>query len=324
MFDTSQFPKAAKYWLNGEFYDWSHACLHPMTHGLHYGTSVFEGIRAYATARGPAIFRLDDHLDRFLYSAKVAKMSVPWTKEQITEAIKETIRINGLKSAYIRPLLYYSYGNLGLVPKFCPIHLVIGAWEWGAYLGDKAATGASVFIVPSRRLHWSQLDMSAKLGGMYIQSTICGLEARLKGADEAIFLNLEGRVAEGPGENIFIVKNGVLRTNDRTESILEGITRSSIITIASDLGLPLEIAPITKEDFLGAEEAFFCGTAVEIVAITRVFDGSRGEEVPSENRIGSGQPGPITEKIKQAYTRCVTGQDPAYEHWLTYVEMVNS
>ncbi len=321
MFDTSQFPKASKYWYNGAFYDWEQAGLHPMSHALHYGTSVFEGIRAYPTKRGPAIFRLAEHIDRFLHSAEVARMTFPWTRESIIEAIKATVKINGLQSAYIRPLLFYSYGNLGLVPKFCPVHLVIGAWEWGAYLGDKAQQGVTVYILPQRRLHWSQLDMSAKLGGMYIQSTICGLEARLRGADEAVFLNLEGRVAEGPGENIFIVKDGTLLTNDHKESILEGITRSSLLTIARDLGIPTAIAAISKNDFLQAEEAFFCGTAVEIVAITRVIDASQGEESPQPHVIGSGQPGTITQRLQAAYSQCVRGENPAYEKWLTYVEL---
>lgn len=319
MFNTSQFPKAKKYWYNGQFYDWNNALIHPMTHGLHYGTSVFEGIRAYLTAKGPAIFRLKEHIDRFFYSAQVAKMSLPWTKEEIIQAIKDVIKVNELSSAYIRPLLFYSYGNLGLVPKFCPVHLVIAAWEWGAYLGDKAHEGVTVYILPQRRLHWSQLDMSAKLGGMYIQSTICGLEARLKGADEAVFLNLEGRVAEGPGENIFIVKDGQLITNDRHESILEGITRSSLLTIASDLGLKTSIAPISKEQFIQADEAFFCGTAVEVVAITRVIDAAETTEPSKEYIIASGRPGPITLKLKEAYHKTVRGENPAYEKWLTYI-----
>ncbi|MCX7973526.1 MAG: branched-chain amino acid transaminase [Candidatus Aminicenantes bacterium] len=317
MFDTSQFPKAKKYWYNGQFYDWDQAPIHPMTHGLHYGTSVFEGIRAYPTVKGPAIFRLKEHIDRFFYSAGVAKMSLPWSREEIGQAIKEVIKVNNLTSAYIRPLLFYAYGNLGLVPKFCPIHLVIGAWEWGAYLGDKAHEGVTVYILPWRRLHWSQLDMSAKLGGMYIQSTICGLEARMKGADEAVFLNLEGRIAEGPGENIFIIKDGLLITNDRRESILEGITRSSLLEIAADLGFKTSVNPISKEQFLGADEAFFCGTAVEVVAITQVIDASEGE--PKKYLIGSGQVGPYTLKLKDAYHQCVRGQNPAYEKWLTYV-----
>ena len=250
MIDTSSFPKAKRYWYMGKMYDWSEFTLHPMTHALHYGTSVFEGIRCYATDRGPAIFRLTEHVDRFMLSASVAKMIPPYGKGEIIRSIKQTVRENDLESCYIRPLLFYSYGNLGLVPKASPVQLVIGAWEWGAYLGEKADAGVSVYLLPWRRIHHSQLDMRAKLGGAYVQSTICGLEARAQGCDEAVFLNLEGRIAEGPGENIFLVKNGVLQTNDRTESILEGITRTSVVEIARDLGYTVEIAPITKDEML--------------------------------------------------------------------------
>jgi len=172
MFDTTHFPKARKFWHMGKFYDWAEAHIHPMAFALHYGGSVFEGIRAYKTADGPAIFRLPEHVDRFLYSAEVISMKVPYTREEIIEAIKLTLRENKLESAYIRPLLFYSYGNLGLVPKFCPVELVIGTWEWGAYLGEKSTTGVSVCITSRPRVHYSQLDMNAKLGGTYVQSTI--------------------------------------------------------------------------------------------------------------------------------------------------------
>lgn len=320
MFETTHFPLAKKYWHNGKFYDWSQARLHPMVHALHYGSSVFEGIRAYKTERGPAIFRLSEHIDRFLHSAAVAKMSVPYSKEEIVQAIKWTVQENRLGAAYIRPLLFYSYGNLGLVPKHCPVELIIGAWEWGAYLGEKAANGVSVFLLPWRRIHFSQLDMSAKLGGVYIQSTICGIEARAMGYDEAVFLNLEGNIAEGPGENIFIWKDGVLKTNDKTESILEGITRTSLLEIACDAGLKTEVGPIRKEDFFSAEEVFFSGTAVEVVAITEVFDGSDPQSPGKQYTIGQGHPGPVTTQLKSLYMDAVRGKNKAYEKWLTYVE----
>jgi branched-chain amino acid aminotransferase len=320
MFDTTHFPKAKKYWYMGKFHDWSDAHIHPMIHGLHYGSSVFEGIRAYKTDRGPAIFRLPEHVDRFLHSAAVAKMEVPYSKGEITEAIKLTVKKNGLEAAYIRPLLFYSYGNLGLVPKHCPIELIVAAWEWGAYLGEKAANGVSVFVVPWRRIHFSQLDMSAKLGGVYVQSTICGLEARANGYDEAMFLNLEGNIAEGPGENIFIWKNGVLKTNDKTESILEGITRASLLEIARDAGLKTEVGPIKKEEFFTADEVFFSGTAVEVVAITEIFDGSDPKSQGKKYVIGTGAPGEVTSRLKTLYMDAVGGKLKAYEKWLTYVK----
>jgi len=319
MFDTTHFPRAKKYWHMGKFYDWSDAHLHPMSHALHYGSSVFEGIRAYKTPKGPSIFRLNEHADRLFHSAAVAKMTVPYTKEEIIRAIKLTLKENKLESAYIRPLLFFSYGNLGLVPKFCPIELIIGTWEWGAYLGEKAANGVCVYLLPWRRVHYSQLDMTAKLGGIYVQSTICGLEARARGCDEAVFLNLEGNVAEGPGENIFIYKNGILKTNDKTESILEGITRTSLLEIAKDNGIKTEVGPIQKEEFFKAEEAFFSGTAVEIVAITHVSDGSDPTSKAKKYTIGTGNPGPITTQLRNIYMDIVLGKVKKYEKWLTYV-----
>jgi branched-chain amino acid aminotransferase len=319
MHDTTHFPKASKYWHEGKFYDWSEAHLHPMVHALHYGSSVFEGIRAYPTAKGPAIFRLKEHVDRFLCSAEVAMMKVPYTRRQITDLIKLTLKESGLESAYIRPLLFFAYGNLGLIPTFCPVELLIGAWEWGAYLGEKAANGVCVYLVPWRRVHRSQLDMRAKLGGIYIQSTICGLMARSRKCDEAVFLNLEGRIAEGPGENIFIYQNGVLKTNDISESVLEGITRSTILELARDAGIKTKVGPIRKDEMLGADEVFFSGTAVEVVAITGVIDGSGPDAQPKKIKIGTGRPGPVTTRLKGLYMDAVSGRVKKRQSWLTYI-----
>lgn len=320
MFPNTHFSKAKKYWYMGKLYDWSEGIFHPMMHALHYGTCTFEGIRAYPTDKGPAIFRLKEHIDRFFHSASVIKMKVPFTKEEVMEACKIVVKENGLGSAYIRPLLFYSYGNLGLVPKFSPVELVIGAWEWGAYLGESAERGASACIVPKRRIHISQLDLSAKLGGVYVQSTINGMEARERGYDEAIFLNLEGRIAEGPGENICLIKDGVLHTNDRSESILEGITRTTLLEIAPDLGLKTRVAPIRKEDLFSADEAFFCGTAAEISPIVKVTDFSDGFDNGHNYIIGNGKPGPFTTRLAQAYREVVTGRNPKYEKWLYHVK----
>jgi branched-chain amino acid aminotransferase len=246
-------------------------------------------------------------------------MEVPYSKEEIIEAIKLVIKENKLESAYIRPLLFYSYGNLGLLPKFSPVELIIGAWDWGAYLGDDPEKGVTVYIVPWRRIHHSQLEMTAKLGGVYVQSAICGQIARSKGFDEAIFLNLEGNIAEGAGENIFIVKERVLKTNDKTESVLEGITRASLLEIASDLGYETSIEPITKEDLFKADEAFFSGTAVEMAPIVHITDGSIPREGKREYTIGSGKPGEITIKLATAYKDSVSGKIKKYEKWLTSV-----
>ena len=320
MISIANFPGAVKYWHQGKFHEWSESILHPMVHALHYGTSTFEGIRAYATDRGPAVFRLSDHIDRFLVSASVLRMSPPFGKDEIMDAVRSVVRENGLRCAYIRPLMFYAYGNLGLLPKTSPAELVIGAWEWGDYLGEMADKGVSVLIVPRRRIHHTQMDMRAKLGGIYVQSAMSALEAKTRGFDEAVFLNLEGRVAEGPGENIFIVKDGVVRTNMITESILEGITRKTVLEIAADLGHPTKIAPITGEDLCGADEAFFTGTAVEITPITRVTDGSDPNAPKPERVIGKGKPGPVTCGIETEFRKAVSGKAPRYEKWLTRID----
>lgn len=319
MFDNANFPRAKKFWHKRELHDWGKPTVHAMSHALHYGTSVFEGIRAYRTDRGPAIFRLPDHIDRFFYSASLLSMDIPHSKQEIKDAIKTVIKENELDSAYIRPLLFYSYGNLGLVPKHSPVELMIAAWEWGAYLGERAEKGIRAYMLPWRRIHHTQFDMKAKLGGLYILSTIYGVMARDKGYDEAIFLNYEGNVAEGPGENILIVKDGTVKTNDRNESILEGITRTSILKIAEDMGIPTAIGPITKKDFFTADEAFFSGTAVEIAPITVVMDDSDQRESPKEHTIGSGKTGKITGQLTEAYKKIVSGKNEDYEEWLTYV-----
>ena len=318
MFDNTHFPRAKKYWQQGKFFDWSQPTIHGMSHALHYGTSVFEGIRAYSTEKGPAIFRLPEHIDRFFHSASTLSMKVPYSKEEIIEAVKLVVKENELDSAYIRPLLFCSYGNLGLVPKFCPAELIIGAWEWGAYLGNKTEKGAHVYIVPWKRVHHSQLRMTAKLGGVYVQSAISGMEARTLGFDEAVFLNLEGNIAEGPGENIFIVKDGLLKTNDKRESVLEGITRDSILEIAKDSGKKASIGPLTKEEFFQADEAFFSGTAVEIASIARVTDGSDQQKEKKEYNIGSGTVGEMTKQIAMSYQDIVRGKNKKYSKWLTY------
>ncbi len=319
MFDNTHFPKAKKFWQMGKLLDWPTLTLHAMSHALHYGTSVFEGIRAYPTADGPAVFRLPEHLDRFFHSASVLSMDIPYTKEEITEAIKLVIKENQLDSAYIRPLLYYAYGNLGLLPKTSPVELAIAAWEWGAYLGEAAENGVSVYILPNRRIHHSQVDMKAKLGGVYVLSTLGGQQARSRGFDEAVYLNMEGNISEGPGENIFIVKNGILKTNDINESILEGITRTSILQFAGDLGIQTTVGPITKEEFVQSDEAFFSGTAVEIAPIVKASDGSNGKSSEREYTIGSGERGEFTDRIQQTFHRIVRGELENYSTWLTRV-----
>lgn len=319
MFSNEFFPKAAKFWYQGRMYDWNTPHLHTMTHALHYGSSVFEGIRAYKTPEGPAVFRLEEHLDRFLRSAEVLYMKVPYTKDKIRDVLMEVMRENKLESAYIRPLLFHSYGNLGLVPKASPVEMVVAVWEWGPYLGEKAETGVQVCIIPWRRVHHSQYDMAAKLGGIYVMSTIGGIMARRQGYDEAVYLNIEENIAEGPGENILVVHKGVLKTNDRSCSILEGITRTSILEIARDQRIPTEIGPITKSEFFSADEAFFTGTAAEVTPIIKVADRSNRNAEAKEYTIGQGRVGPITQKLKSIYMDTVHGRLSRYRNWLAYV-----
>jgi branched-chain amino acid aminotransferase len=323
MFKTTYFPGAKKYWHMGKIYDWNSVLVHVMSHALHYGSSIFEGIRAYDTAEGPAIFKLKEHLDRFFISADVANMSVPYSKGEISQVIKMLLRENQLRVAYIRPNLFYSYGNLGLVPKFSRVELSIGCWNWGAYLGKEGIEkGVHTLLLPKRRIHISQLDMRAKIGGIYAQSTIEANFARRNGFDEGIFLNIEGRIAEGPGENVMIVKNNKLKTNDQSESVLQGITRSTILKLAQDVGLEAEVSPITVQELIDADEAFFTGTAAEVTPITFVTDGSDKNQVKSEWKkyaIRTGQPGPITRQMASLYADIVRGKNPNYNDWLTYI-----
>ncbi|MCJ7580889.1 MAG: branched-chain amino acid transaminase [Candidatus Aminicenantes bacterium] len=319
MFETTHFPKAKKFWYMGKFSEWEEPTIHVMSHALHYGTSVFEGIRAYNTDKGPAIFRLPEHMDRLMYSASVLNMDLRYSKEEIRDVILSVMKENKLDTAYIRPLLFYSYGNLGLVPKHSPPELMVAAWEWSAYLGEAGNRGAHVNIIPWRRIHHSQFDQKAKLGGLYVLSTLSGVLARNKGYDEAVYLNIEGNIAEGPGANICIIKDGVLKTNDTSESILEGITRTSVLKLGADIGLECQIGPITKQDFFQADEAFFTGTAVEIASIVHVTDDSNPEDAGKEYSIGTGKVGDITKKIKTLYLEVVRGQHETYADWLTHI-----
>lgn len=323
MFDTKFFPGAKKFWHMGELYDWNAVTVHTMSHVMHYGSSVFEGIRAYDTAKGPAVFRLDEHIDRFFHSAKTLNMVMPYTKAEIIDAIKLTMKENKLRSAYIRPNLYFGYGNLGLVPKNCPAELTIGCWGWGAYLGEEGvAKGVHALLLPWKRIHWSQTNMEAKLGGLYALSNMAGTYARKQGYDEGVFLNLEERIAEGPGENIIVVKNRIIKTNDAKESILQGITRTSILEIAKNQGFETIIEPITFEEFLDADEAFFTGTAAEVTPITKMTDGRDTSVSKGDWRvhvIGDGVPGEITLKLANLYAEIVRGEHAQYDDWLTHV-----
>ena len=323
MSENAKFPGAKTYWHNGKLYQWDECIVHPMSHVMHYGSSVFEGIRAYMTDRGPAIFRLKDHIDRFFISAEAINMQVPYDADTIVEVCRMVLRENLLTNAYIRPNLFYGYGNLGLTPASCPVELTVGCWEWGRYLGEASLqNGVHTLLLPQKRIHHSQMNASVKLGGLYVQSNIYATEARRRGFDEAIFLNLEERISEGPGENIIIVNGDTLRTNDRYESVLEGITRTSILEIARRQGYRTEIAPITVEDLLGADEAFFTGTAAEVTPISRVTD-SRNRELPQEkwemHALGTGKPGKVTLEMARLYNEIIHGRHQEHDEWLTDV-----
>jgi branched-chain amino acid aminotransferase len=293
-------------WLNGKIVKWDDARIHVLSHTLHYGSGAFEGIRCYNTDKGPAIFRLKEHTKRMLDSFAIFGVKSPYSEEEIEKAIKETVRINKLNEGYIRPILFFGYGEMGLknLGK-CEINLAIACWPWGSYLGEKAI---NVKISDIRRLSQHSFKTEAKISGHYVNSILASKEIREKGFDEAIMLDENGHVAEGPGENIFVVKNNILYT-PKLGAILSGITRDSIIKIAKDLGHKTEEKEIAKDELFSADECFFTGTAAEVTAIATI-DG---------RKVGDGNPGKITQQIKTTYLDAVHGKNKRYEHWLSHI-----
>ncbi|NTU42288.1 MAG: branched-chain amino acid transaminase [Nitrospirales bacterium] len=302
--------KTEKIWMDGEFVNWDDAQVHVLTHTLHYGLGAFEGIRCYNTPKGPAIFRLDEHVKRLFQSARIFLIDIPFTEEEIRQAIIDTVRVNGLKECYIRPLVYIGTGAMGLYPRGNPIRVAIAAWPWGAYLGEESLEkGINVKVSSFIRNHVNSNMSRGKVCGYYVSSQLAKKEAIACGFDEAILLDTEGYVAEGSGENIFIVREGVLKTTPLT-SILEGITRDSVIAIAYDLGVETQTERFTRDEVYVSDEAFFTGTAAEITPI-RGLDG---------RRIGNGKRGKVTERIQSTFFDIVTGKDERYDSWLTYVQ----
>lgn len=298
-------------WSNGKLVAWRDASVHISTHTLHLGSGVFEAIRCYETDNGPSVFRLDAHLKRLSESASVYGMDVPHTREELTEAVDEIIRRNNLRTCYLRVLCYHGSGSLGVLPRNCPIELTILAWPLGTYLGSHVLEqGARVMISRWVKFHSRMMPTTAKACGQYLNSLLAMREAVEKGCDEAVLLNEEGTVAEGTGENIFIVRGGRVLTNDERSSILLGITRDSVIRIANDLGYPVDVGPIHVEDLLTADEAFFTGTAAEVTPIREV-DGKQ---------IGTRPRGPITEQIQKVFFNATSGREPKYRHWLHRVK----
>ncbi len=295
-------------WFNGKLVPWAEANVHVLAHGLQYGTGVFEGMKSYPTADGPAIFRLDAHLERFYKSAELYDIAIPYSQRAIAEASLEVVRANKLEAAYLRPVAFFDAGTLSVWTKECPVTVAIAAVPTGKYLAD-ADNGVRVTVSPIRKFDNSAIPAWAKACGQYINSARAVNEAQKRGFDEALLLNSQGLVAEGSGENLFVVKNGALVTNDKDASILMGVTRASILDIAKDLGIQATVSPISVEDVLGADELFFTGTAVEVTAIREV-----------DGRVMSGgKPGPITRRIQDTYNQAVRGQLPQYRHWLSFV-----
>jgi branched-chain amino acid aminotransferase len=298
-------------WTDGEFVPFQEATTHVLSHALHYGTGVFEGVRCYDTTKGPAIFRWEEHLDRLYQSAKPYGMEIPFDREELTEATVELIRREGLDSCYIRPIAFRGYGPLGVDPRGAPVNVSIAVWPWGAYLGEEALEeGVDVAVSSWRKHASSQIPTNAKTTGAYVNSVLASLEADSNGYVEAIVLNKEGNVAEGPGENIFLVRDGEVYTTGLAESILDGITRQSVIRIARDLGYTVhDQATISRGELYTADELFFTGTAAEVTPIRSVDD----------TQIGSGTKGPVTDDIQSQFFEVIEEAPEAYSEWFTPV-----
>ena len=302
--------KAEKVWMDGQLVDWDQATVHVLTHSLHYGLGVFEGIRAYSTSQGPAVFRLTDHIRRLYTSAKIFLIDIPYAPEVLVEATKETVRVNGLDSCYIRPIAFLGYGEMGLNPLPCQVNVAIAVWPWGAYLGEESLTsGVRMKISSWQRHDPNAVPPAAKGTGMYINSCLAKVEALKAGYDEAILLSPQGYVSECTGENLFVVRDGKLITPPVSAGALEGITQASVLTIARDLGYEVEAANILRSDLYTADEAFLTGTAAEVVPIRTVDD----------RVIGTGDPGPVTRKVQEVYFAAVKGEMERYQDWLEHV-----
>lgn len=299
---------AKKIWMNGSFVPWEEAKIHVLTHSLHYGSGVFEGIRCYSTAKGSAVFRLKEHVDRLYDSAKLYYIDITYSKEELSRAVKDTVRTNGLDECYIRPIVYRGYGEMGLNPLGSPVEVAIAAWPWGAYLGEEGIQrGISVKTSSFQRIAPNILPPVAKATGQYINSILAKVESMKAGCEEALLLDTRGFVSEGPGENLFVVKEDRLYTPPEQASILKGITRDSVIQIAEQLGYEVEERDFARSFLYLADEAFFTGTAAEITPI-RVID---GYEI--------GKPGEITKQIQGKFFDITKGRAEEFSHWLDRV-----
>jgi branched-chain amino acid aminotransferase len=299
--------ETSKIWMNGELVDWADATVHVGTHGLHYGSGVFEGIRAYETPRGTGVFRLTEHLDRLLNSAQLLHMDLPYSRDELNAACWDLIGANGLPECYIRPIAFFGYGQLGVHSRGNPVEVAIMSWPWGSYLGeDGLRNGIRAKISTWQRIGANVIPHVAKATGIYLNSMLAVLEATSAGYDEAILLTPDGYVADGSGENIFVVRDGVLYTPDLAASILPGITRDTLIQIAQDLGYRVVEKNLIRTDLYLADEVFMCGTAAEVTPIREVDDHVVGP------------PGPVTLEIQQAYLDTCKGRSERWAHWLEF------
>lgn len=300
-----------KIWMDGKLVNWEDATVHVLTHALHYGSGVFEGVRAYETKGGAAVFRLSDHIRRLFRSAHVYQMEIPFTQEELCQAVKDTVRGNGMKSCYIRPLVYRGYGEMGLNPLPAPVNVTVACWPWGTYLGEESLeAGVRAKISSWKRSDHNILPPGAKATGQYINSGLAKVEALKGGYDEGIMLNMAGYVTDGPGENIFIVKEGVIYTPPFSAGCLDGITRDSIIAIARDQGYQVVERNLSRFDLYTADEAFYTGTAAEVVPIREVDD----------RPVGSNGRGPITKEMQGIFFAAARGEIEKYGGWLAYVK----
>ncbi|HSV83687.1 MAG TPA: branched-chain amino acid transaminase [Ramlibacter sp.] len=299
-----------KIWMDGELVDWRDAKIHVLTHTLHYGCGAFEGVRAYNTVNGTAVFRLQEHTDRLFNSAKILRMQMPFAKEQVNEAQKQVVRANKLESCYIRPLVWIGSEKLGVSPKGNQIHVMIAAWAWGAYLGEEGMQRGIRVKTSSYTRHHVNITMTqAKAVSNYSNSILANMEALDDGYDEALLLDSSGFVSEGAGENVFVIKDDVIYTPDLSAGALNGITRNTVLHIAEDLGYKVVQKRITRDEIYIADECFFTGTAAEVTPIREL----------DRVEIGIGRRGPVTEKIQSAFFDIVNGRNPKYAHWLTKV-----
>ncbi len=305
------FDESGKIWFNGNIVDWKDANLHVLSHVVHYGSSVFEGIRCYNTKNGPAVFRLQEHVTRLINSGKIYRMDIPYSVEELCQAIVEIIKINGLKKCYIRPVAFRGYGELGVYPLNCPVETVIAAWPWGKYLGEEAIEeGVDVGVSSWRRMAPDTMPNMAKAGSNYMNSQLAKMESIINGYDEGIMLDYQGMVSEGSGENIFVVLDGVIYTPPISSSLLSGLTRDAVITLSEEIGLEVRQEQIPREMLYISDEVFLTGTAAEVTPVRSV----------DKIQIGKGSRGEITRKVQNSFFAVVNGEYDDDHGWLTLVK----